>query len=157
MDAEKVKKLRKELHNLSGDRGVPLPIHIELAASNHLYREEDCLFLWDDANEVVYVVCNNTQYTNTTDERLYPMNIWAISYDEILQMSVPVDRLCLDNFLASKVGTLTNEETRKRYYNDITALYDDTTYLMGGVSPTTAKRGLKPDDEIVDKDANRFL
>ena len=40
---------------------------------------------------------------------------------------------------------------------DMTDLFDDKTYLMGQPSPTTEKRGLRPDDEIVDVNATKFL
>ena len=39
----------------------------------------------------------------------------------------------------------------------MTDLWDERTYFMGQESPTTEKRGLRPDDEIVDKNATRFL
>ena len=48
-------------------------------------------------------------------------------------------------------------KTRKRYFKDMTDLFDDKTYLMGQPSPTTEKRGLRPDDEIVDVNATKFL
>ena len=119
----------------------------------------DCeAFIWDDDNEVVYIVMPNSVHTNTIDSRLYPMSILTMDYDAITFMSVAVDRLCLDNFFKDKVGKgLTNEETRKRYFKDMTDLFDDKTYLMGQPSPTTEKRGLRPDDEIVDVNATKFL
>ena len=36
-------------------------------------------------------------------------------------------------------------------------LFDERTYFMGDQSPTTEKRGLRPDDEIVDMNATKFL
>lgn len=159
MTKDTVIKLRKEFHNLPGrERGVALPIRIMGPTTNYSFSEADCCFIWDDDNEVVYIVMPNTVHTNTIDSRLYPMSILTMDYDAITFMSVAVDRLCLDNFFKDKVNKgLTNEITRKRYFKDMTDLYDDNTYLMGQPSPTTEKRGLRPDDEIVDKDAVKFL
>ena len=159
MTKETVMKLRKEFHNLPGkERGVVLPIRIMGPTTSYSFSEAECCFIWDDDNEVVYIVMPNTVHTNTIDSRLYPMSILTMDYDAITFMSVAVDRLCLDNFFKDKVNKgLTNEITRKRYFKDMTDLYDDNTYLMGQPSPTTEKRGLRPDDEIVDKDAVKFL
>lgn len=159
MKKELVIKIRKELHNLPGpERGVALPITVMGPTTNYHYSEADCCFIWDDAEGVVYIVTPNTEHTHTLDQRLYPMSIVALDYDDISFIYVPADRHCLDNFLKDKVAAgLTNEETRKRYFNDITALYDERTYFMGESSPTTEKRGMRPDDEIVDKKAVKFL
>ena len=159
MTKETVIKLRREFHNLPGkERGVALPIRIMGPTTSYSFSEAECCFIWDDDNEVVYIVMPNTVHTNTIDSRLYPMSILTMDYDAITFMSVAVDRLCLDNFFKDKVGKgLTNEETRKRYFKDMTDLFDDKTYLMGQPSPTTEKRGLRPDDEIVDINATKFL
>lgn len=159
MTKETVIKLRREFHNLPGkERGVALPIRIMGPTTSYSFSEAECCFIWDDDNEVVYIVMPNTVHTNTIDSRLYPMSILTMDYDAITFMSVAVDRLCLDNFFKDKVGKgLTNEETRKRYFKDMTDLFDDKTYLMGQPSPTTEKRGLRPDDEIVDVNATKFL
>lgn len=159
MTKETVIKLRREFHNLPGkERGVALPIRIMGPTTSYSFSEAECCFIWDDDNEVVYIVMPNSVHTNTIDSRLYPMSILTMDYDAITFMSVAVDRLCLDNFFKDKVGKgLTNEETRKRYFKDMTDLFDDKTYLMGQPSPTTEKRGLRPDDEIVDINATKFL
>lgn len=159
MTKETVIKLRKEFHNLPGkDRGVVLPIRIMGPTTSYSFSEAECCFIWDDDNEVVYIVMPNTVHTNTIDSRLYPMSILTMDYDAITFMSVAVDRLCLDNFFEDKVNKgLTNEKTRKRYFKDMTDIFDDRTYLMGQPSPTTEKRGLRPDDEIVDINATKFL
>ena len=159
MTKETVIKLRKELHNLPGkERGVALPISIMGPTTNYKFSEAECCFIWDDANEVVYIVRSNTTPVNTLDSRVYPMNILVMDYESITFMSVPTDRLCLDNFFKDKVSKgLTNEETRKRYFKDMTDIFDERTYFMGEPSPTTEKRGMCPDDEIVDKDATKFL
>lgn len=159
MTKETVMKLRKEFHNLPGkERGVALPIRIMGPTTSYSFSEAECCFIWDDDNEVVYIVMPNTVHTNTIDSRLYPMSILTMDYDAITFMSVAVDRLCLDNFFEDKVNKgLTNEKTRKRYFKDMTDIFDDKTYLMGQPSPTTEKRGLRPDDEIVDIDATKFL
>ena len=159
MTKETVIKLRREFHNLPGkERGVALPIRIMGPTTSYSFSEAECCFIWDDDNEVVYIVMPNSVHTNTIDSRLYPMSILTMDYDAITFMSVAVDRLCLDNFFKDKVGKgLTNEETRKRYFKDMTDLFDDKTYLMGQPSPTTEKRGLRPDDEIVDVNATTFL
>lgn len=159
MTKETVIKLRREFHNLPGkERGVALPIRIMGPTTSYSFSEAECCFIWDDDNEVVYIVMPNSVHTNTIDSRLYPMSILTMDYDAITFMSVAVDRLCLDNFFKDKVGKgLTNEETRKRYFKDMTDLFDDKTYLMGQPSPTTEKRGLRPDDEIVDANATKFL
>ena len=159
MTKETVIKLRREFHNLpSKERGVALPIRIMGPTTSYSFSEAECCFIWDDDNEVVYIVMPNSVHTNTIDSRLYPMSILTMDYDAITFMSVAVDRLCLDNFFKDKVGKgLTNEETRKRYFKDMTDLFDDKTYLMGQPSPTTEKRGLRPDDEIVDVNATKFL
>ena len=159
MTKETVIKLRREFHNLPGkERGVALPIRIMGPTTSYSFSEAECCFIWDDDNEVVYIVMPNSVHTNTIDSRLYPMSILTMDYDAITFMSVAVDRLCLDNFFKDKVGKgLTNEETRKRYFKDMADLFDDKTYLMGQPSPTTEKRGLRPDDEIVDVNATKFL
>ena len=159
MTKETVIKLRREFHNIPGkERGVALPIRIMGPTTSYSFSEAECCFIWDDDNEVVYIVMPNSVHTNTIDSRLYPMSILTMDYDAITFMSVAVDRLCLDNFFKDKVGKgLTNEETRKRYFKDMTDLFDDKTYLMGQPSPTTEKRGLRPDDEIVDVNATKFL
>lgn len=159
MTKETVIRLRKEFHNLPGkERGVALPIRIMGPTTNYNFNETDCCFIWDDDNEVVYIVMANTLPTQTTDARLYPMSILTLDYEAITFMSVAVDRLCLDNFMKDKVAKgLTNETTRQRYFKDMTDLFDERTYMMGQSSPTTEKRGLRPDDEIVDKDAVSFL
>ena len=159
MTKETVIKLRREFHNLPGkERGVALPIRIMGPTTSYSFSEAECCFIWDDDNEVVYIVMPNSVHTNTIDSRLYPISILTMDYDAITFMSVAVDRLCLDNFFKDKVGKgLTNEETRKRYFKDMTDLFDDKTYLMGQPSPTTEKRGLRPDDEIVDVNATKFL
>lgn len=159
MDKNTVIKIRKELHNLpSKERGMALPIRIVGSDGNYSFSEADCCMLWDDTNEVVYIICPNTVPTQTTDSRLYPMSVRVMDYASIEMIGTVLDRLCLDNLLKAKVGEgLTNEETRKRYYQQMTDLWDERTYFMGHESPTTEKRGLRPDDEIVDKDATRFL
>lgn len=159
MKKDLVIKIRKELHNLPGkERGVALPITIMGPTTNYHYSETDCCFIWDDTNGIVYIVTPNSEHTHTLDSRVYPMVVVTLDYDDISFMYVPVDRLCLDNFLKSKVNDgLTNEETRKRYFKDMTDLFDERTYFMGQPSPTTEKRGMRPDDEIVDKDAVKFL
>lgn len=159
MTKETVIRLRKEFHNLPGkERGVALPIRIMGPTTNYNFSESECCFIWDDDNEVVYIVMPNTLHTHTIDSRLYPMSILTMDYEAITFMEVPTDRLSLDNFFKDKVAKgLTNEKTRKRYFKDMTDIYDERTYFMGDPSPTTDKRGLKPDDEIVDKDATKFL
>lgn len=159
MDKKTILKIRKELHNLPGkERGVTLPIRVMGPSTNYSWNEAECCFLWDDNNEILYIVAPNTVPTSSLDSRLYPMSIMAMTYESITFVGCAVDRYCLDRFLESKVADgLTNEETRRRYYNDVTALYDDHTYMMGDPSPTTEKRGLRPDDEIMDKNAVKFL
>lgn len=159
MTKDTVIKLRKEFHNLPGrERGVALPIRIMGPTTNYSFSEADCCFIWDDDNEVVYIVMPNTVHTNTIDSRLYPMSILSMDYESITFMSVVVDRLSLDNFFKDKVSQgLTNEKTRKRYFKDMTDIFDERTYFMGDQSPTTEKRGLRPDDEIVDMNATKFL
>lgn len=158
MDKSTIKKLRNELHHLAKDRKGVLPLRVVGSTTNYSFSEADCCFLWDDESEILYIVMPNTVHTQTTDSRLYPMQIFTMAYESITFISVAVDRLCLDNFFKDKISKgLTNEETRKRYFNDITALYDERTYFMGDPSPTTEKRGLQPDDEIVDKNATKFL
>lgn len=159
MTKDTVIKLRKEFHNLPGrERSVALPIRIMGPTTNYSFSEADCCFIWDDDNEVVYIVMPNTVHTNTIDSRLYPMSILSMDYESITFMSVVVDRLSLDNFFKDKVSQgLTNEKTRKRYFKDMTDIFDERTYFMGDQSPTTEKRGLRPDDEIVDMNATKFL
>lgn len=159
MTKAQIIKLRKEFHKLPGDeRGMNLPIRVMGPTTNYQWDESTSCFLWDDDNEILYIVCPNTVPTQTTDGRLYPMCIITLNYDAITFVEVAVDRLCLDNFFAAKVTQgLTNDTTRKRYFKDMTDLFDDNTYLMGAPSPTTEKRGLRPDDEIVDKNATKFL
>lgn len=159
MTKETVIKVRKELHNLPGkERGVSLPLRVICGDGNQKFSEASSCFIWDDSNEVLYIVMPNTIPTETCDSRLFPMDIYAIEYESIMFIDAPVDRLCLDNFLKDKVSKgLTNEETRKRYYKDMTDLFDERTYFMGDPSPTTEKRGLRPEDEIVDKNATKFL
>lgn len=159
MTKAQVIKLRKELHKLPGeDREMNLPIRVMGPTTNYQWDEATSCFLWDDDNEILYIVCPNTVPTQTTDSRLYPMSIITLNYEAITFMEVAVDRLSLDHFFEEKVGKgLTNEETRKRYFKQMTDLFDERTYFMGQPSPTTEKRGLRPDDEIVDPNATKFL
>lgn len=159
MTKDTVIKIRKELHNLPGkERGVSLPLRVMGPTTNYSWNEADCCFLWDDGNEVLYIVMPNTVHTQTLDSRLYPMSIITIAYEDITFIGCAVDRYCLDEFFKDKVSKgLTNEETRKRYFKDMTDLFDDRTYFMGQPSPTTDKRGITADDEIVDENATKFL
>jgi hypothetical protein len=159
MTKDTVIKIRKELHNLPGkERGVSLPLRVMGPTTNYSWSEADCCFLWDDGNEVLYIVMPNTVHTQTLDSRLYPMSIITIAYEDITFIGCAVDRYCLDEFFKDKVSKgLTNEETRKRYFKDMTDLFDDRTYFMGQPSPTTDKRGITADDEIVDENATKFL
>lgn len=158
MTKEQIIKIRKQLHNLPGkERGMMLPISILGANTNYVWSEADSCFMWDDDNEILYIVMPNNTY-NSVDNRLYPMQVKTICYNEITVMSAPVDRLCLDRFMEDMVDRgLTNEETRKRYFEDMTKLFDLNTYAMGDPSPTTEKRGLKPDDEIINQNSTKFL
>ena len=159
MTKEQVIKLRKEFHHLPGsDREMNLPIRVMGPTTNYMWDESTACFLWDDDAEILYIVCGNSIQTQTTDSRLYPMCIITLNYEAITFMEVAVDRLSLDNFFKDKVSNgMTNEETRKRYFQNMTDLFDEHTYFMGQPSPTTEKRGLHPDDEIVDKNATKFL
>lgn len=158
MDKNTVIRIRKELHNLPGKERGALPLRIIGSDGNYSFSEADCCMLWDDDNEVVYVIAPNTVHTQTTDSRLYPMNVKVMDYEAIEMIGTVLDRLCLDNLLKSKVEAgLTNEATRKRYYKDMTDLWDERTYFMGKESETTEKRGLRPDDKIVDENATKFL
>ena len=159
MTKEQVIKLRKEFHHLAGDdRDMKLPLRVMGPTTNYSFSEVDCCFLWDDNSEILYVVMPNTVHTQTTDSRLYPMQILTLSYEAITFISVVTDRNSLDNFFKDKVNKgMTNEKTRKRYYKDMTDLFDERTYFMGQPSPTTEKRGLTPDDDIVDINATKFL
>jgi len=159
MTKTQVIKLRKEFHKLPGDeRGMNLPIRVMGPTTNYQWDEATSCFLWDDDNEILYIVCPNTVPTQTTDSRLYPMSIITLNYEAITFIEVAVDRLSLDNFFKAKIDDgLTNETTRQRYFQDMTDLFDERTYVMGEPSPTTEKRGLKPDDEIVDQNATKFL
>lgn len=159
MTKEQIIKLRKEFHGLPGkERGMRLPIRVMGPTTNYQWDESTSCFLWDDDSEILYIVCPNTIQTQTTDSRLYPMSIITLNYDAITFVEVAVDRLSLDNFFKNKVSEgLTNEATRKRYFKDMTDIWDEHTYMMGGQSPTTEKRGLRPDDEIVDVNATKFL
>lgn len=158
MDKNTVIRIRKELHNLPGKERGALPLRIIGSDGNYSFSEADCCMLWDDDNEVVYIIAPNTVYTQTTDSRLYPMNVKVMDYEAIEMIGTVLDRLCLDNLLKSKVEAgLTNETTRKRYYKNMTDLWDERTYFMGKESETTEKRGLRPDDKIVDEDATKFL
>lgn len=159
MTKEQVIKLRKEFHHLAGDdRDMNLPLRVMGPTTNYSFSEVDCCFLWDDNSEILYVVMPNTVHTQTTDSRLYPMQILTLSYEAITFISVVTDRNSLDNFFKDKINKgMTNEKTRKRYYKDMTDLFDERTYFMGQPSPTTEKRGLTPDDDIVDINATKFL
>jgi hypothetical protein len=158
MEKSRLIKLRKELHNLAGEDRSALPIRVMGPTTNYWWDESTACFIWDDDNELLYIICPNTIQTSTTDSRLFPMSIITLEYEAITFVEVAVDRLSLDNFLKDKVSKgLTNETTRKRYFQDMTDLFDEHTYFMGQPSPTTEKRGLRPDDEIIDKNATQFL
>ena len=159
MTKDQVVALRKELHSLPGDdREMNLPLRVMGPTTNYSWDESTSCFLWDDDNEILYIVCPNTIPTQTTDSRLYPMCIITLNYEAITFMEAAVDRLSLDHFFEDMVSRgLTNDKTRKRYFKQMTDLFDERTYFMGQPSPTTEKRGLRPDDEIVDQDATQFL
>jgi hypothetical protein len=157
MEKSRLIKVRKELHNLPGSDRGPLPLRVMGPTTNYWWDESTSCFIWDDDNEVLYIICPNTIQTSTSDSRLFPMSIITLDYEAITFIEAPVDRLSLDNFLKDKVNKgQTNEETRKRYFKDMTDLNDERTYFMGQPSPTTEKRTLQPDDEIINKDV-QFL
>lgn len=154
MTVETVKKLRKELHHLvNDDRNTYLPLLIMFATTNYVLDESTSLCIWDDVNEILYAVSPNTIETSTLDSRVLPSRIDAYPYENILKMAVRVDRSCLDNFLKDKVAKgLTDELTRKEKFKEMTDLFDERTYFMGQPSPTTEKRGIRPDDQIFNID-----
>ena len=140
MELEDVKKVRSRLHNLISDRNISLPLQIDLGDGVHLYDEMMSCFCWDDNEGVVYIVSSNTVPTATNDGRLFPMEITAIPYESIMTISIKADRNVLDHFFDYAVKTgISDEKTRKHYFNEITSLYDPETYLMGNESPSTEK------------------
>lgn len=159
MDKATVIKLRKELRHLCGDdRNATLPLRVLGPTTNFAFDDWECCFIWDDDSEILYIVTPNTTYTHSTDQRVFPMQIFTMDYASITFMSVAVDRLSLNNFFADKVSKgLTNKDTQDRYFKQMTDLWDPRTYTMGDPSPTTEKRGMRPDDEIMDKNATKFL
>jgi hypothetical protein len=160
MKASTVIALRKELKYLPGQGkprsdGARLPIRIVGPNTNYAFSEADCCFIWDDDNEVVYIVMPNTVHTQTLDSRSYPMSILAMEYDAIQFMSTVCARNELDYFLSTKESdSLVGSETRKRYFQDLTDLNDPRSYAMGMPSPTTEKRDLEPGDEVINPDVN---
>lgn len=159
MTKAQVIALRKELHHLPGqDRQQNLPLRVMGPTTNYWWDESTALFMWDDDAEILYIVCPNTIQTSTCDERLFPMSVITLNYEAITFIEAPLDRHSLDKLLESKVTDgLTNQDTRDRYFKQMTDLFDDRTYFMGMPSPTTEKRPLRPDDEIVNPDATKFL
>lgn len=159
MEANLVKKIRKELHHLvNDDRDTYVPLLIMFCTTNYVLDESTALCLWDDTNEILYAVASNTVETGTLDNRSLPMRIDAYPYENILKISAKVDKLCLDNFLTDKVSKgLTDESTRKRYLKHMQELNDERTYVMGSPSPSTEKRGSRPDDNMFDEKALKTL
>ena len=86
------------------------------------------------------------------------MYIRAYSYSSIEQISARLDKNCTMNFLNAKkdIG-LTTQATCDRYAEQMTKIYDDNSYLMGQPSTTTDKRGLRPDDKILNQEALKTL
>lgn len=157
MELEQIKHVRKLLHHLPGEERSNLPLRVMCSTTNYWWDESTSCFIWDDSNEMLYVICGNSIQTSTTDSRLFPMCVIAVPYSDVTFIEAPLDRLSLDNFLKDCVDNgLTNDETRKRYFKDMTDLNDERTYFMGQPSPTTEKRTLHPDDEIINKDV-QFL
>lgn len=157
MEKAKLIKIRKELHNLEGKERGFLPLRVWGPTTNFCWDESTECFMWDDENEVLYILMSNQVPAKTTDNQAFPMQILTIAYEDITFISVAVDRNALDNFMKDAVErNMTQESTRQRYFNDMTALYDPHTYMMGKESPTTEKRPVRPDDEIVNPDV-KFL
>ena len=176
MNTESVIKQRKFLHNLIQDRDVSVPLVIDLGDGTHVYEETFSCFCWNDEDEVVYIVSANTSVTATNDNRLLPALIEAIPYESIMTMKARVDRNVLDHFFKEMVDKgLSDEDTRKHYFNELTKIYDAETYLttksldsdIGDSYKSTEKRpdpyvnregrDIELKDQILDPDALHTL
>lgn len=160
MKKQTVIALRKELKYLPGQGskradGARLPIRVVGPNANYAFSEAECCFIWDDDNEVLYIVMPNSVHTQTLDSRSYPMCILTMDYESITFMSTVCARNELDYFLSTKeTDGLVDAETRKMYYDSLTALNDPRSYAMGMPSPSTSKRPLQPGEDVIHPDVN---
>lgn len=172
MTKNQVISLRKELHHLSqsdrdqiekdkdgnetGNKTINIPLVIRINTS-YLIDEMTSCVIWDDENEIIYALETNNEPSGPLNH-ICPMYLRAYPYASIEQISARLDKNCTMNFLNSKKNLgLTTQATCDRYAEQMTKIYDDHSYMMGQPSTTTEKRGLKPDDVILNKEAYKTL
>lgn len=166
MTKENVIKVRKQLHHLvnadrdqtdeAGNKTISIPLVIRINTS-YLVDEMSCCVLWDDDNEILYSVELNQEPSGPLNH-ICPMCVKAYPYESIEVIYARLDRITLDNFFEEAVAKgLTSEATRKRYYDQMEKIYDPNTYVMGIESATTEKRGLTPDDVILNRESYKTL
>lgn len=172
MTKEQVISLRKEFHHLSqpdrdqverdrngnetGNITINVPLVVRVNTSYLLDEMTSCI-IWDDDNEIIYALETNNEPAGPLNY-ICPMYVRAYSYESIEQISARLDKMCTMNFLnAKKDAGLTTQATCDRYNEQLTKIYDDHSYMMGQPSKTTEKRGLKPDDIMLNKEAYKTL
>lgn len=166
MEKSKVMEIRKRFHHLcnadrdikdsNGNATINIPLVIRVNTS-YLIDEMTCCVLWDDDQEILYSIELNLEPSGPLNN-ICPMCVKAYPYESIEVIYARLDRTCLDKFFEYAVGKgLTTEETRKRYFDQMTAIYDPMTYAMGMQSTTTEKRPLEPDDTIISKESYKTL
>lgn len=166
MDKEDVMRLRKELHHLApadrdkkdkdGNTTINIPLIIRVNTSYYIDEMDSCV-IWDDDNEILYSI----EYNNDTTDPLKiicPMQIKAYPYSSIELIAARVDKHTLDSFLGTMVERgLTSNAVRERYRQQMQEISDPRAYLMGQPSTTTEKRGLTPDDVVMNREAHHTL
>lgn len=172
MTKEQVIALRRELHHLvKADRDQPeltkdqqktgnITINIPLVIrvnTSYLIDEMSSCVIWDDTNEVLYALTTNMEPSGPLNS-ICPMMVSAYSYASIETIQARLDKNCTMNFLnAKKDAGLTTQVVCDRYMEQMQKIYDDRSYLMGQPSTTTEKRGLKPDDIMINKESYKTL
>lgn len=166
MKKEDVIRIRKELHHLSnadrdqldkdGNRTINIPLIVRVNTSYNIDEMTSCV-IWDDTNEIIYVV----EYNNDTTDPLNTicnMQIKAFPYSSIEMISARADKLTLDKFFEDKVKLgLTSEAVRKHYNRLMQEISDPRSYVSTGPYSSTEKRGMRPDDIVMNRDAYKTL
>ena len=168
MTKENVIKLRRELHHLcaadrdqtdeDGNRTINIPLMIRVNTSYQIDEMSSCV-IWDDDNEIVYSIEMNNEPSGPLNT-ICPMSVHAFPYASIEIIGARLDKLTLDAFLSNMVSLgLTSNAVRKRYFNQMQGIQDETNYLMGDPSKSTTKGGsdYSKDNPILDKEAYKTL
>lgn len=172
MTKEQVIALRKELHHLSkadrdqpekdkdgnptGNTTINIPLVIRINTSYVVDEMSSCV-IWDDTNALFYALNINQEQSGPLNN-ICPMMVSVYPYESVETIQARLDKNTTMNLLnAKKTAGLTTQVVCDRYNEQLQKIYDDRSYLMGQPSTTTDKRGLKPDDVVMNREAYKTL